>query len=129
MNRLFKVSFAPIIGTNDRNEEVKVGRYICYVTAKHPTEIDGVLRATLPEFCGGGFDLEEEIDVPADCGAWSVSIGPVGRSYSIVVVAPDESMARVAMEKAVEDLPYMKKYVDAELFRAVSIDLDTENVW
>lgn len=129
MNRLFKVSFAPIIGTDDKNQEVKVGRYICYVTARDVSEIDGVLKAKIPEFCAGGFDFEEEIPVPPSSGAWSVSIGPVGRSYSVVVVAPDEAAARLALAESVKDLPYMKRYVDVDLFRAVAIDLDQENVW
>lgn len=127
--KLFKVSFAPIIGTNDKNEQVKVGRYVCYVTAKSAAEIDGVLRAKLPELYALGFDLEEDIEVGAGNYAWSVSIGPVGRSYSVVVCAPSEAEARTALSAAVADLPYMKRYVDAELFRATLIDLDQENVW
>ena len=127
--KLFKVSFAPIIGTNDANEQVKVGRYIGYVTAANAPRIDAVLREKRPELAIAGYDLEEEVPVERGHYAWSVSVGPVGRSYSMVVCAPSESMARSALETAVADLPYMKRYVEADLFRATCIDLDQENVW
>jgi hypothetical protein len=127
-HKIFKVSFAPLLGLGDDGQPTKVGRWICFVTAKDPNDISDVLKAKLPEYEAGGFDVLEVVD-PGVNRAWSVSVGPEGRSYSLLVVAPDEALARASLEASVKNMPVLEDNVRIGLFRTRPIDLSKEGVW
>lgn len=128
MIKIYKVSFAPLLGMDDRGQPTKVGRWIVFVTAKDPNDINEVLLAKLPEYAAGGFEVLDVVD-PGQNRAWSVSVGPEGRSYSMLVVAPDEALARVSLEAAVKNMPVLEDNVRIGLFRTRPIDLSKEGVW
>lgn len=127
--KLFKISFAPVMGNDDHGNPVVVGRYMTYVTAPSAAKISEVISVKLKEFDGLGFEVEEQIPVPDGHSAWSINIGPIGRAYSMVITAPSEPACRLALEKACEGMPYVRKYVEMELFRSTKIDLSVEGVW
>lgn len=126
--RLFKVSFAPILGMDDKGEPTKVGRYMAYVTAREANGIQAVLDSAIPQYSAGGFEIVEEID-HQDNRVWSVNVGPESRSQSVIVVAPNEEAAGIALAHAVQETPNLRAHVAVGLFRTTEIDLSKEGVW
>jgi hypothetical protein len=127
--RIYKVSFLPVIGRDDKQQPTKVGRYMTYVTAPNVFGVAGVLRAFLPELYGEGHDIEEEVDVDRANKAWSVSVGPEGRTVSLLVVAPGEEAAEKALLQATSSLPILARYVAMKLWSGRTIDLTKEGIW
>ena len=133
---LFKISFAPIIGSGtDKNgaaADVPVGRAIIYVVAQSALRIESVLKRCLPDhlkpLADVGFEIVETIAVPDDKFAWSVSVGPASRSYSVVVVASDQYACERGLKAATKDQPYLKEFVDNGLWEAFLIPMEKEGV-
>ncbi len=130
MNRtVYKVSFLPILAKNDKQETVRVGRWIVYAVAENPNRIGEVLRHFLPDLYDEGYEIEDSIVVAPGNNAWSVSVGPEGRSYSMIVEAPDEEHAERALIEATKAMPYAQKYVLMKVWTARLVTLDKEGVF
>lgn len=127
--KIFKVSFLPVLVRKDNGEPTIGGRWMTYVTAPNPFRVEDVLRHFLPELYAEGFSVEDVIEVEPGNRAWSVSVGPQGRSYSLLISAPSEEYAEKSLAAAVENMPILKRYVDIRLFTSRPIDLDREGVW
>lgn len=127
--KVFKVAFLPVLGKNEKQETVRVGRYMVYVSAPNASRIGAVLKHFLPELYDEGFDVVEDYEVPPGHRAWSVSIGPDNRTRSFFVSAVDEDAAVIATQKSVETLPDQANYLKMGLAKAREITLDKEGVF
>jgi hypothetical protein len=127
--KLYKVSFLPILARGDNESVVTVGRYMVYVTAEDVFRIGDVLRHFLPELFEEGFTVEETIPVDYDHRAYSVSVGPKGRSYSMVItgISPEEAMK--ALRTTCVGTPVLNRYVEEGFFETRLIDMTKEGVW
>jgi len=145
--RLWRVTFFPIIGKDEEGKETKVGRWMCYVTAKNMMSVYDVIERCLPEIAKEGtVEPQEEIVVPPGNCVWSVSIGMPGTQISRVVTADSIDGAYPALVATIEAEDEMKesaamaegkKPADSGLMRFVEegvylsrrIDMDKEGVW
>ena len=128
MKRLFKIEFGPVLGTNDKQETVRVGRYMVYVVADDPKGIGGVVKHFLPQFSELGFTVVEEVKVGPKHRAWSVSIGSPGRTRNIMIVATTIKLATLALAEAVEYDPRMSQDLQLGLVEFRPINLSREGV-
>lgn len=129
MNRLWRVTFLPIMGRTPSGGTTEIGRWMCYVTAPDMLGIADVIRAFLPELHDDGYEVQEEIAVSPGHVAWSVSVGMPGKSRSFVVTAADEHLAMRGLETLLAGDDELICYVQNGAFVTRFIDMDKEGVW
>lgn len=129
MNRLWRVTFLPIMGRTPSGGTTEVGRWMCYVTSETMLGIADVVRAYLPELHDDGYEVQEEIPVPTGHTAWSVSVGMPGKARAFVVTAPDADAAMSGLELLLIGDEELTRFIKNGAFITRRIDMNREGVW
>lgn len=131
--RLFKVSFAPILSEEKdaHGNNMRVGRWMVYVTALRALDVPDVVRHFLPDIWSqvGKCEIDEQIDVEINHSAWSVSVGLPPTTVSLLIMCEHPDDAYEALVRATLSDERMSMYVAQRSFTTRRIDLYRDGVW